>query len=422
LTQWLDDRSGGLFVGPAVAVLLAFSIFPIGLSALLSVSRFSLQAGGVDLRFVGALNYRRLLFGSQQYHFLGTQGAMPWWGWPVLAVAVGAIAWGFSRSLDGVRQSSAASLVCLLAAALLAPLGPFIRWTTPVIEAIDVPWFVWLGGVGAALFVVAVLLHRVARLGIAGACGRLLAATVALIVTMAVIATGGPGGQPGSMLTTLFYVVVGIALQFGLGLGLALLTAQDIRARNFFRLAFFLPLMVTPVGVAYTFRMLADMSVGPLAPVARFFGLGALTWAQDAWSARWVVLLSDTWQWTPFMFIVLLAAVEGQSREQVEAAQLDGASSWRIFRDITWPSIAPTAAAVVLIRLIEGLKIVDLPNVLTNGGPGIATESMTLHAFIDWRTLNLGGSSAVAYMLLFVATVSAVSFFNFVLRPARGKR
>jgi ABC-type sugar transport system permease subunit len=98
--------------------------------------------------------------------------------------------------------------------------------------------------------------------------------------------------------------------------------------------------MVTPVGIAYTFRMLADMSVGPVAPVARFFP-GALTWAQDAWSARWVVLLSDTWQWTPFMFIVLLAAIEGQSREQVEAAQLDGASSWRIFRDITWPASRP---------------------------------------------------------------------------------
>jgi ABC-type sugar transport system permease subunit len=73
----------------------------------------------------------------------------------------------------------------------------------------------------------------------------------------------------------------------------------------------------------------------------------------------------------------------------------------------------------VLIRLIEGFKIVDLPTCLTNGGPGIATESMTLHAFIDWRTLNLGGSSAVAYALLFVSTVSAVSFFNFVLRPAQ---
>jgi ABC-type sugar transport system permease subunit len=412
-----------LFVAPAVAAVLAFSIFPLGLSALLSVSRFSLQAGGVDLAFVGALNYRRLWFGSQQYHFLGTQGAMPWWGWPALALAVAGVAWGLSRSPRvSVRGAAGAALACLLAAALLAPLGPFARWTSARIEAIDAPWVAWLAGIGAALVVVALLLHRAGGIGVLGACGRLLAATCALVLVMLVIATGGRGGQPGSMLTTLFYVVVGIALQFGLGLGLALLAAQDIRGRGFFRLAFFLPLMVTPVGIAYTFRMLADMSVGPLAPVAQRFGLGALTWAQDAWSARWVVLLSDTWQWTPFMFIVLLAAIEGQSREQVEAAQLDGASSWRIFRDITWPGIAPTAAAVVLIRLIEGFKIVDLPNVLTNGGPGIATESMTLHAFIDWRTLNLGGSSAVAYSLLFVATVSAVSFFNFVLRPARGPR
>src|SRR5213079_572836 len=113
-------------------------------------------------------------------------------------------------------------------------------------------------------------------------CGRLLAATLALVVLMLIVATGGRGGQPGSLLTTLFYVLGGTGLQFGLGLGLAMLCAQNIHGRNFF-----LPLMVTPVGVAYTFRMLADMSVGPLAPVARLFGLGALTWAQDAWSARW---------------------------------------------------------------------------------------------------------------------------------------
>ena len=132
-----------------------------------------------------------------------------------------------------------------------------------------------------------------------------------------------------------------------------------------------------------------------------------------------MVLVGDTWQWTPFMFIVLLAAVENQPRDQVEAAQLDGAGGLQIFRDITWPAIAPVAATVVLIRLIEAFKIIDLPNVLTGGGPGLATESMTLHAFIAWRTQDLGGSAAVGYMLLFVSTVTCVSFFNFVVRPAR---
>jgi multiple sugar transport system permease protein len=164
------------------------------------------------------------------------------------------------------------------------------------------------------------------------------------------------------------------------------------------------------------------MDKGPLAPLRYALHLGPLAWATDPWSARLVVLIGDTWQWTPFMFIVLLAAVEARPYEQIEAAKIDGAGAWQIFRHVTWPAIAPVAATVVLIRLIEAFKIVDLPNVLTNGGPGLATESMTLHAFIAWRTQDLGGSAAVGYMLLFVATVTCVSFFNFGVQRARRYR
>ena len=232
----------------------------------------------------------------------------------------------------------------------------------------------------------------------------------------------GPGGQFGSLGVTVLYVAIGVAAQFGIGLGLALLCAQQIAARGFFRVVFFIPLMVTPVGVAYTFRMLADMTQGPLSPIWRVLGLGDLSWASAAWSARTVVMVGDSWQWIPFIFLVMLAALESQSREQIEAASLDGAGFWQIFRDVTWPEIAPVAATVCLIRVIEAFKIIDLPNVLTNGGPGIATESLTLHSFIAWRTLDLGGSAAVAYMLLFVSTVTAVSFFNFVIIPQRRAR
>jgi multiple sugar transport system permease protein len=119
------------------------------------------------------------------------------------------------------------------------------------------------------------------------------------------------------------------------------------------------------------------------------------------------------------MFIVLLAAIENQPREQVEAAHLDGASAFEIFRDITWPAIAPIAATVVLIRLIEAFKIIDIPNVLTAGGPGLATESLTLHSFIAWRTQDLGGSAAVGYILLFVSTITCVSFFNYIVQRTR---
>ena len=227
------------------------------------------------------------------------------------------------------------------------------------------------------------------------------------------------GGYPGSLVVTLFYVVVGVSVQFGIGLGLALLCGQAIRGRNVFRVIFFIPLMVTPVGIAYMFRMLADVQRGPLAIVWQWFGLSEFSWAADPWTARMVVLIGDTWQWVPFMFIVLLAAVENMPRDQVEAAKIDGAGGWQIFRDVTWPSIAPVAATIVLIRLIEAFKIVDLPNVLTNGGPGIATESLTLHSFIAWRTQDLGGSAAVGYTLLFVTTVICISFFNFVGQKTR---
>lgn len=346
---------------PAVLVLLCFAIFPLIISAYLSMSRFVLAPGGFTLKFVGILNFKKLLTGSQQYHLLGTFGTPGPLGW---------------------------ATIVLVAAALLFALVRYFRrgWT------------------------------------VMGTIGRLITMLMVFGLTLLSVLTFAPGGVPGTVVTTLFYVVIGVALQFGLGLGLALLCGQPIRARNVFRVLFFIPLMVTPVGIAYTFRMLADMQKGPFAPLLRSFGVTEWSWANEAWSARLMVVIGDTWQWTPFIFIVMLAAVENQPRDQVEAARLDGANGLQIFRDITWPSIAPIAATVVLIRLIEAFKIIDLPNVLTGGGPGLATESMTLHAFIAWRTQDLGGSAAVGYILLFISTVVCVSFFNFVVRPARGSQ
>ena len=128
------------------------------------------------------------------------------------------------------------------------------------------------------------------------------------------------------------------------------------------------------------------------------------------------VMVGDIWQWTPFLFIVLLAALESQSVEQVEAALVDGANRWQIFWHITVPAILPVSTALVLIRMIEAFKIVDLPNVLTNGGPGTATESLTLQAFISWRALDLGGSAAIAYSLLFIVTFVGMSYVNLIRR------
>src|SRR5207237_7962384 len=139
-------------------------------------------------------------------------------------------------------------------------------------------------------------------------------------------------------------------------------------------------------------------------PLWAHFGLTDISWVTNPWGARLAVMVGDIWQWTPFIFIVLLAAIETLPHELVEAAVVDGANRLQVFWRITFPQILPAPVTVVLIRIIEGFQIVDLPNVLTNGGPGTATESLTLPAYTIWRALDIGGSAAVAYMLLIVVT------------------
>lgn len=357
-TTLADRASSAAFIMPAVLVILALSIFPLLVSVYLSLARVKFEKGGVTVTFIGLLNYKKLLFGSQQFHLIGTLAPITPLGWVLLAIVT-------------------ALLALWLVAALRRGAGPL------------------------------------------GLFGRLLVTGAGLAVALLVIAEAGPGGQLGTIGVTLTYVVIGVCAQYGLGLGLAMLCVQNLRGRGFFRVVFFLPMMITPVGVAYTFRMLTDTTKGPFAPVWQGIGLGDFAWASTAWGARIAVMIGDAWQWTPFMFIVLLAAIESQPRDQVEAAHVDGANHWQIFRFITWPAIMPVTITLVLIRVIEAFKIVDLPNVLTNGGPGIASESMTLHAYSTWRALDIGGSAAIAYMLLFVVTFFCVAFVNLVrARPA----
>jgi multiple sugar transport system permease protein len=345
-----DRVAPAVFLLPAVLIVLAMSIFPLIVSLYLSLTRFKIGKGGFTFDFIGLLNYKKLLFGSQQFHFLGTlQPLSP-------------LAWAFV---------AAVAALCL-----------------------------WM------------MAGQVRRGSIGGIVGRLLIATALLGLALLFGSLSSGGGQLGSLPVTLVYVFVGVVAQYLLGLGLALLCAQKLAGRRFFRVVFFLPMMITPVGIAYTFRMLTDTTKGPFSPLWQAAGLADFAWAATPWGARTAVMIGDAWQWIPFMFIVLLAALEAQPREQVEAAMVDGADRWQIFRNITIPSILPVSLTLVLIRVIEAFKIVDLPNVLTNGGPGISTESMTLHAFMAWRTLDLGGSAAVAYMLLFMVTFFCTAFVN----------
>jgi multiple sugar transport system permease protein len=248
-----------------------------------------------------------------------------------------------------------------------------------------------------------------------GMLGRGISASMAIFVAWIMGATLLSGNPIGTLLTTLFYVTIGCGLQFVIGTGLAFLCSQPIAGKSFFRVVFFIPLMITPLGVGFAMRMVADSSKGPLLPLFGILGVGDWIWSADAWSARFVMMICDSWQWIPFIFICMLAALENVPRDHVEAAQVDGASSVQIFREIIWPQIVPVAVTVLLIRMIEAFKIVDLPNIMTGGGPGTSTESMTLHSMYVWRANDVGTSAAVAYLLLILTVVVCASFFNYVV-------
>jgi len=345
-----------------VTLVLLFAIFPTFYTVVFAISHVRFSATGLKFRTVWLENFASQFTGNQQVHFLGRFTSMSIAGWVFTLVIAGALLWWLYRAV--ARGTS--------------------------------------------------------RVGLAG---RLISAAMAMFIALLFSATLLSGNQWGTLLNTLFYVVVGCSIQFAIGLMLAFLCSQPVIGKNFFRVLFFIPLMITPLGVGYAFKMILDVTKGPFQPFWQFVGLGNWAWSTDAWAARWFIILGDSWQWIPFIFIVLLAALENVPKDHVEAAQVDGASSFQIFREITWPQILPVAATVMLIRMIEAFKIVDLPNIMTSGGPGIATESMTLHSLFLWRANNMGDSAAVAYLLLILTVVVCSSFFNYVvvkrLRKAR---
>ena len=354
ISSFADRLAGSVFILPTVLALLFLSIFPLITSLYVSLAKFDIAPGGFKLTFVGLSNYKKLFEGSEGTHFLGKFAPSTPLTWVVFGIVV----------------------------------------------------------IALAIFMARYLLN--ARVSVGGFIGRILLSLGLALLTWMLVHTLWDEGRLGTASVTLVYVFVGIFFQYILGLSLAMLTVQRLPGRRFFRVIFLLPMMITPVGIAYMFRMLTDTSKGPFTPIWQAMGLTDFSWVNNAWGARTAILIADIWQWTPFMFIVLVAALESQPVEPIEAATVDGANSWQIFQHITWPAILPVSMTLILIRLIEAFKIVDLPNVMTNGGPGTATQSLTMHAFINWRALNIGASAAVAYMLLFLVTFFAMIFVNLI--------
>lgn len=210
----------------------------------------------------------------------------------------------------------------------------------------------------------------------------------------------------GAIWTTAMVIFVSVAFQYLLGFAMALALHHNVPGAALFRVTFLLPMFFAPVSVALIARMIFHPVLGPANEFFSLFGLENLPFLTDANFAIAVLVTIETWQWTPFVILLMLAGLQALPSEVFEAARVDDIPAWRRFWDITFPMLLPLSIAVIFIRLIEGFKIIDTVFVLTGGGPGTATETLTLFAYNEgFKKFNIGMTSALSFLFLIVVIV-----------------
>lgn len=214
-----------------------------------------------------------------------------------------------------------------------------------------------------------------------------------------------------SYVNTLIFVAVGLPIQYFLGLGLALLVHGTPGGQRLWRLIIPVPLMVAPLVIGFIWKTIFDSRFGPVNDVITALGGEAIPWITDNLLAFVSILVVDTWQWTPFVFLILYAGLRTLPVEPFEAARVDGASRWRMFWDVTFPMLIPASVAAILLRGIEAFKIFDIVFYITGGGPGTATTTTTLTAYFTGLRSGYVGYGGAMAVILFLTVI----LFGFTL-------
>jgi len=213
-----------------------------------------------------------------------------------------------------------------------------------------------------------------------------------------------------AIVNTLKFDIMATSLQFLLGLALALIFNTEFRLRKVFLPLVVLPMLIPPVAVCSIWKLMLDYRFGVINDVLDSVGLPRLDWLGDPNLAMLSIVIVDTWQYTPFVFLVLLAGLQSIPRELYEAAMVDGAGKVARFKNVTLPLLRPFIMVVILLRVIDTFKIFTKPALITGGGPGDATETLTLYFYKEaFKFFKLGiGSAAAVIMTIIVGVMSII--------------
>jgi len=216
-----------------------------------------------------------------------------------------------------------------------------------------------------------------------------------------------------SLKTTLYFMGASVALQFLIGLGLALLFNVEFKGRSVARSIVLVPLLITPIVIGLMWRWLLNPEVGILNYLLSFVGVSSKSWLGNPSLALFTVIIVDVWHLTPFATLVLLAGLQALPKALYEAARIDGTSWWQMFRYITLPLLKPVILVVLLLRTIGTFATFPKIYALTQGGPGRATEVL---GFLVYRTsfkeFRMGYGAALSYVMVVLVLVIALSYIK----------
>src|SRR3984893_14138097 len=219
------------------------------------------------------------------------------------------------------------------------------------------------------------------------------------------------------LVRTLVLVLAGVVAQTAIGYIIASLLSRVRRNRAWLLGPILIPAVISPVVAGWQGRMIFNASYGPLNAILARFGVQGPAWLASPQTSLMSIFLTDTWQWTPFLALVILAAIESQPQELIEAARLDGAQGWSMFRRVTLPLILPVTGIGILLRGVDLFKTFDLVYILTQGGPGNSSETLTFFTYlVGFKFFNPSYASAMSFIQLLVITIAAKAFLGVMQR------
>ncbi|MCA3565403.1 MAG: sugar ABC transporter permease [Methylocystis sp.] len=218
-----------------------------------------------------------------------------------------------------------------------------------------------------------------------------------------------------SVLRTFWFTILAVVLPIVIGTWAAVVFHREFPWRGVLRTVFIMPMMATPVAVALVWTMMFHPQLGVLNYLLSVIGLPPFAWVYDPSTVIITLVLVEVWHWTPLVMLIVLGGMAALPSDPYDSATIDGATDWQMFRFITLPLILPYIMVAVVIRTIDALKVFDTIFVITQGGPGTASETLNIFLYLQaFQFYNLGYASAV--VVVFFVIIIALSLLLLYVR------